>query len=676
MKKACHLYLSDSDMEDYEAVDYIGYGIIQRWRERNSRMKLAQRIRVLRDPQGHDQNDREEPKEGGGASSASRAPPTIVIAPAQLPLQGQQSTGENEPGVAKKHQRCAQSPQGKGQTSVNFATQATTMGTNEKFHGATEQDKPLEREEPKPPSSPAIPSRDGTNPEDDDGRKSPAATEGEGSVRSWTLHVPERSGNANVAELLRKMEDADDRRELESIILREEKYLEAARRTPKTRRSQFSNRVREKHREEMIKAGILKETKQHPIFWCKVFTIPEPAKKRYRLIVEPRDLNKSIQYRKTKLPTVKDMMELVNEGNVLVQWDLACWFYQIPLAPEIQKYFGVKIEGKDYVFTCLPMGFTASVLVAQHLALTATSYIQGRRVYIDNIFTACPAESEAEKCKAKMQVALNMYNIASKATATESGPELNILGIHCDAVNKSLRLDERFVEKYRDMLKMLKANALLALTTRDLMKIIGVLFRGVYVLQLGFHNYLLTLRTASKASKFELDACLNWKVDSNTAELAQTVLNNEPVYYRQSEDKVADPPTLVTDASRDGFGYIWVHNGRIVFGGGKWNGPVEDNMPELEAAAGIIAMETLEQYKFRIKDSNLFTDSMTAIQAEMRGHSTSPLLNKFIGLIKANRITTNHVRSEENPADGLSRGLGLSSRDLEKLEYLCSPPVA
>ena len=219
------------------------------------------------------------------------------------------------------------------------------------------------------------------------------------------------------------------------------------------------------------------------------------------------------------------------------------------------------------------MGFAASVLVAQHLALTATGCIQGRSVYIDNIFTACPAESEAEKCKAKTQVALNARNVAGKATATESGPGLNILGIHCDAANKSLRLDERFVGKYRDMLEMLKANALLALTTRDLMKIIGVLFRGVCVLQLGFHNYLLALRTASKASKFELDACPNWKVDSNTAELAQTVLNNEP--------------TLVTDASRDGFGHIWVHNGRIVFGCGKWNGPVEDNMPELEAAAGI-----------------------------------------------------------------------------------------
>lgn len=494
----------------------------------------------------------------------------------------------------------------------------------------------------------------------------------ENAAAPWPLHIPVSSGNIQVAELLKECGHAELKQEIEAIVVKEEKYLQAAQKIPKRNRSRFNcNNISDLHLENMVRAGTLRQYESEPIFWCKVFTLAETKKKRWRLIVEPRDLNNVIQYPKTKLPNIHDMIRLIHEGNYLVQWDLACWFYQIPLAEEIQKYFGVRIKGKNYVFTCLPMGFTASVFVAQQLALLVTRAVAQRRVYIDNIFTACNSAEEGEALKERMREELAARSVCIKESATESGEQLSILGIACNASHKSIALDATFVEKHREMLKMLIEGSVLQMKTRDLMKIIGTIFRGVYVLQLGFHNFFLTLITASRIAKYDLEDTLEWTVDSDTARLAKLILENKPVIYDKVTIRVKRVPVIVTDASREGFGYMWTYNGRIVFGGGQWQGVTNDNMPELEAAAGCIAIESLNKFGYGTKGAQHFTDSMTIILAEKKGHSKCEMLNKFVGLVKVNEIALKHVRSEENPVDGLSRGVPISNADLIKLDNLC-----
>ena len=127
----------------------------------------------------------------------------------------------------------------------------------------------------------------------------------------------------------------------------------------------------------------------------------------------------------------------------------------------------------------------------------------------------------------------------------------------------------------------------------------------------------------------------------------------------------------MTDASKDGFGYMWAFNGRIVFGGMRWSRQVEDNMPELEATAICIALETLSKFGFRTKGATLYTDSMTAIHAEQKGHSKSLMLNRMVGITRTHNVILRHVRSEENPADGISRGCPVSEEDIRKLGNLC-----
>lgn len=251
--------------------------------------------------------------------------------------------------------------------------------------------------------------------------------------------------------------------------------------------------------DDIVGAGIFRELEceEKVVFECKVFTILEEKKHRKRLIIEPRDLNEHFVFDKTKLPDIHDMIELVRSGNILGQWDLACWFYQIPLDKSIQRFFGANINGSMYCLTCLPMGFVASVYVAQHLTLAATAIIPNRYVYIDNIFASFKSMEEALDTGNRLDAALEAPMVALKDSATEYGPVLEIIGIKCNAKDKTISLASHFVENHKELLSSIIYYDRVITSVRKIMKIIGIMFRGVYVLQLGFRNYGSILRTAS-----------------------------------------------------------------------------------------------------------------------------------------------------------------------------------
>ena len=366
------------------------------------------------------------------------------------------------------------------------------------------------------------------------------------------------------------------------------------------------------------------------------------------------------------------MRTMVNRYGHLAQWDLSCWFYQIPLSTQVQRYFGVRINGEEFAFCCLPMGFVASVYVAQQLTLAASAEIEGRLVYIDNIFTGCKDQSEAITTDSELCKRLAEVEVELKLSASEHGDELDILGVHCNAREKTIRLSEEFVKKHSQALQETIDCKSVRTTTRGLMKLIGMLFRGVYVLQLGFHNYDKILRTASAIALLPLNAPLEWKIDDQTKALAMTIHTNAPVTTIFRDNTRESGPVIATDASLSGYGYLWTHRGRVVAGSGVWPEEPEDNMPKLEGMAAAIAIKALEYHGYRVKGSTLHTDSETLIKACKRGHSTKcPELNTTIAYVKELNIGLTHVPSEENPADGSSRGIPVSKLDLQKLDNLC-----
>ena len=150
----------------------------------------------------------------------------------------------------------------------------------------------------------------------------------------WKLHLPKSAGNANVKLLLKECQP-HIAEEIRDIIPNEDRYRAITNTTPLKERSRFNNRLDQSEVEDLLKAGMIRPLSpgEKIVLQCKLFAITEPAKKRKRLIIEPRDLNKFFRFNKTILPNIRHMNRLVTQGTTLAQWDLACWFYQIPLSP-------------------------------------------------------------------------------------------------------------------------------------------------------------------------------------------------------------------------------------------------------------------------------------------------------------------------------------------------------
>ena len=295
-------------------------------------------------------------------------------------------------------------------------------------------------------------------------------------------------------------------------------------------------------------------------------------------------------------------------------------------------------------------------------------------VYIDNIFTSAKSPQEINSLENEFENRCKTYNIKVKESASEKGTSLDILGIRCNAKDSTLALSDSFIDKHNELFKKLTESRSVTTTVREVMRIIGTLFRGVYVLQLGFHRFWKILRTASKIATFDLDDHVEWEIDEHSISLARIILTNTPVKAPDPRSNTRDTNVLLmaTDASHYGYGFIWAYRGKIVAGGGKWTHEVEDNMPELEAMAISIAIERLREANFRTNGANLHTDSLTVIHATLKGHSTKcPAINLTISTILEDRIQLHHVASEDNPADNVSRGVQPTIQDIMKMDNLC-----
>ena len=98
--------------------------------------------------------------------------------------------------------------------------------------------------------------------------------------------------------------------------------------------------------------------------WGKAFTVVENKKGRRRFIMWPKDVNETLKDYKLDaacLPSVQSMHEFILKFEAAEVVDLDQAFCQIPLAPQIQPFFGFMVGEESFVMTVLPMGFTKAV---------------------------------------------------------------------------------------------------------------------------------------------------------------------------------------------------------------------------------------------------------------------------------------------------------------------------
>lgn len=489
----------------------------------------------------------------------------------------------------------------------------------------------------------------------------------------WEIHLPEIAGCADVSSILPRLHPFAAG-EIESIIFKSDRYTEIANLVPVQERTLFHNVMPQKEVDRLVNRCIIEECHNVPnIFECNVFTIEEAKKCRLRLIIEPRDLNKHFKYARVHLPNIIDIMNMVAASTWLYQLDLACFFYQIPLATEVRQFFGCRLNGKSYRLKCLPMGFVASVFVAQHLASILNSKTHpGSMNYIDNIFGGSSSKTKAQTELNNSLHTADTFNLKVKQNSIECEETLVVLGVTCNAKDKTISLAEEFVRKHYDILNTVSSTHTIIISVRAAMRITGLLCRVAYILRIPFYDLPNLLRISSELAYPPIKQIVRLVIPEEVRQLAAIAIRNDPVKI-VLEPHLNNSNAIITDASRIGYGIIFIRENLVYSASGRWVEDI-DNMPLLEARALLTGILVAERKRINLRGAIWFTDSKTVLDAAARGHSRCETINEAVRAYATLQLRGIHVPSAKNPADTMSkRGEGvLNQEDFKKLEDLCS----
>jgi hypothetical protein len=173
----------------------------------------------------------------------------------------------------------------------------------------------------------------------------------------------------------------------------EEKFTKLLRNIPRRKRSRFLNKCPKQDVNQMIQAKIIEkvQAREGPsLAFIKLKSVNERRKKRRRLILETRDINKAIKMAtrnkltKIKLPMQRDIESAMRKHKKVDSVDFRSFFYHIEIDPAIRKFFRVLINGDEYQLRVLPMGACFSVFVAQNIAIAAANILRTKYGYSEN----------------------------------------------------------------------------------------------------------------------------------------------------------------------------------------------------------------------------------------------------------------------------------------------------
>jgi hypothetical protein len=484
----------------------------------------------------------------------------------------------------------------------------------------------------------------------------------------YPLHVITTSGIDLVAIAAATVTDNEDRalRWLHDPEL----YRSVLRGTPREHRTVFNNYLEEQDIDQLLNAGIISEIQPtntaYIKSWVKLFTLLEEQKRRRRVLMEPRDINRNTENLsdfglRTHLPSLKDIEALVRRSQEIISVDYRCFYFQIGLHGEVPAYYGVKINSRNFVINRLPMGVTLAVCVAQHISTIAARHMPGthKLIYIDNTFIGAQRDEDftegIHNAAAKFNIEIGTYCRAV---------QLDVLGVRVDCQTKTMKLGERFVERHTEFVDHFQQN-----TTAPVVAFwrgVGVLLRTCTVLKYSLaHTFFLLRRVriiARALQKHELRWSDNITYNEEGEEareiatLCELFRQNKavPIAEDYSDEPSHNAPKIFSDASMTGWGVVVVSDSHVHTYAGTWTEEQSRlHIAELEAIA---FSHALKYSKGRYTE--MMTDNAALYFAIRRGHSANRTLNEAVllwGAANTPKITL--VPSAQNLADGASRGI-------------------
>ena len=404
--------------------------------------------------------------------------------------------------------------------------------------------------------------------------------------------------------------------------------------------------------------------------WVKIFSIPEVEKKRFRVIIEPRSLNEGYKRGGVSLPlvlpTLHQVEKVIETSTHIRSIDFKSFFYQILLGANVRQFFRAHINNEVYNVCVLPQGACFSPFIAQMFSKAVTRHMFPLNlsiVYIDNIYVSNSQKDPEIPC---------IFEIGSD----KRGSEGTILGLKFDCARKTISIGGRLKEKLRSHTWRNR------ISVGCVLRVAGRLFFAARVLHIPmciFQRAMLVISEVSglvsqlRRDEYDTSILLNESLTSRVRTQMASLLTAAKDWetYQITPDEVFDHYTF-TDASNDQGAFVTTDEKEAYVTSWSFNEETSThdsiNVKELRAIRKAITSTNR-------KAIHIVTDSLVSIFAILKGWSKSDKINDEVTRIlqQQRQIWLSWVPTEENVADGPSRGLEIYIFHLGKVWYHAVP---
>lgn len=173
-------------------------------------------------------------------------------------------------------------------------------------------------------------------------------------------------------------------------------------RTPESQKTEINAQV-----EKMLNEGII----QHSVspFNSPILLVPKKSStdvKKWRLVIDFRQLNKQIIPDKFPLPRIDEILDHLGRAKYFTTLDLMSGFHQIPLDESSKRYTAFSTDNGHFEFNRLPFGLNVSPNSFQRMMSIALSGLppQCAFLYIDDIIVVgCSVNHHIENLREVFQ---------------------------------------------------------------------------------------------------------------------------------------------------------------------------------------------------------------------------------------------------------------------------------
>ena len=419
--------------------------------------------------------------------------------------------------------------------------------------------------------------------------------------------------------------------------------------------------------------------------WANLWALPEPKKRRRRIILWPSTINslwrKIIKGFESHITDCLDHMDI---EEFFIPLDMPAAFFQVEIPKELRKYFAVDTSIGPVCITRLPMGVSFAPELLQlilKIAIEADkpideSAINISAVHIDNVLLSSTSEESVITATSRLQDTLKSWggriDIDEKAIISEHK------GVFCGAEFNSKRHEYRV--KQSSIEKIIHPTEVD--TVGKHRENISRLLYASRILRIPMADYYFlqkwTRRMYSKIAKGEFTAEDTLPKMWQTAEeeyrsLFHRVKKNEWTSHPKKTALEGLTKTyLITDASLDGWGAVLVQPGRPpkVYSGVWPRRHEPKEMTTLEMRALRCTLKAARKRLTNVRNLSLVGDN-TSMKAVLRkGSAFSYELNaelaKVIDVMPRDAlIFASYLETSAMPADDPSRGRPLDATKLK-----------